>query len=68
MIARRLLAYVVAACLSAIGAVAASLAAIGIAHAQDAASLKKQMPGQWELSTTERSKTCVVTLKADAAG
>src|SRR3954464_8405607 len=25
------------------------------------------MPGQWELSTTERSKTCVVTLKADAA-
>ncbi|MCA1513677.1 AprI/Inh family metalloprotease inhibitor [Bradyrhizobium sp. NBAIM01] len=58
MIARRLLAYVVAACLS----------AIGIAHAQDAASLKKQMPGQWELSTTERSKTCVVTLKADAAG
>ena len=25
------------------------------------------MIGQWELSTTERSKTCVVTLKADAA-
>ena len=25
------------------------------------------MVGQWELSTTERSKTCVVTLKADAA-
>jgi Protease inhibitor Inh len=34
--------------------------------AQDAASLKKEMIGQWELSTTERSKTCVVTLKADA--
>ena len=48
-------------------AVAAYLAAIGIAQAQDATTLKKSMPGQWELSTTERSKTCVVTLKADAA-
>jgi hypothetical protein len=36
------------------------------ARAQDA--LKKDMVGQWELSTTERSKTCVVTLKADATG
>src|ERR1700751_2678689 len=35
--------------------------------AQDAASLKKDMIGQWELSTTERSKTCVVTLKSDAS-
>jgi hypothetical protein len=35
------------------------------ALAQDAASLKKDMIGQWELSTTERSKTCVVTLKPD---
>ena len=34
------------------------------AAAQDAATLKKDMVGQWELSTTERSKTCVVTLKA----
>jgi hypothetical protein len=34
--------------------------------AQDATSLKKDMVGQWELSTTERSKTCVVTLKGDA--
>src|SRR5437763_1821871 len=33
------------------------------AHAQNAATLKKEMIGQWELSTTERSKTCVVTLK-----
>ncbi len=24
------------------------------------------MVGQWELSTTERNKTCVVTLKGDA--
>jgi hypothetical protein len=36
------------------------------ALAQDAQSLKKDMIGQWELSTTERSKTCVVTLKPDA--
>jgi hypothetical protein len=36
------------------------------ARAQDAAALKKNMIGQWELSTTERSKTCVVTLKSDA--
>jgi Protease inhibitor Inh len=32
---------------------------------RDAAGLKKDMIGQWELSTTERSKTCVVTLKPD---
>src|SRR5258706_13195163 len=36
-------------------------------RSQAAATLKKDMVGQWELSTTERSKTCVVTLKADAA-
>lgn len=36
-------------------------------RAQDAAALKKEMIGQWELATTERSKTCVVTLKGDAA-
>jgi Protease inhibitor Inh len=35
------------------------------ARAQDAAALKKEMIGQWELSTTDRSKTCVVTLKPD---
>jgi hypothetical protein len=34
--------------------------------AQDASTLKKDMIGQWELSTTERSKTCVVTLKGDS--
>ena len=51
-------------------AVAALLAPLALAHpaiAQDASTLKKDMVGQWELSTTERSKTCVVTLKADAA-
>jgi hypothetical protein len=37
------------------------------ARAQDASTLKKDMVGQWELATTERSKTCVVTLKSDAA-
>ena len=37
------------------------------ARAQDAATLKQNMIGQWELSTTERSKTCVVTLKPDSS-
>jgi hypothetical protein len=41
--------------------------AVSPAFAQDAASLKKNMIGQWELSTTERSKTCVVTLKPDTS-
>ena len=35
------------------------------APAQDASTLKRDMIGQWELATTERSKTCVVTLKGD---
>ncbi|MGB3864293.1 MAG: AprI/Inh family metalloprotease inhibitor [Xanthobacteraceae bacterium] len=47
--------------------VAAVLAAAAQpARAQTAASLKTSMIGQWELSTAERGKTCVVTLKADA--
>jgi hypothetical protein len=49
-------------------AVAALLAAIACgspARSQDAATLKKDMIGQWELATTDRSKTCVVTLKND---
>jgi hypothetical protein len=37
------------------------------AWSQDSSALKKEMVGQWELSTTERSKTCVVTLKGDAS-
>jgi hypothetical protein len=52
------------------GAVLATLLALLVpgspARAQDAGSLKKDMIGQWELSTTERSKTCVVTLKPDS--
>jgi hypothetical protein len=49
-------------------AVLVALAAVSPARAQrDAAALKKDMVGQWELATTERSKTCVVTLKPDAS-
>jgi hypothetical protein len=40
-------------------------AGLSPATAQDASTLKKDMIGQWELATTERSKTCVVTLKGD---
>src|ERR1700751_2530207 len=50
----------------ALAMLAAPLACAHPAAAQDATSLKKDMVGQWELSTTERSKTCVVTLKGDA--
>jgi hypothetical protein len=50
----------------AVAAVLASMACGSPAWPQDAATLKKDMVGQWELSTTERSKTCVVTLKNDA--
>jgi hypothetical protein len=39
--------------------------AVAPARAQDAVTLKKEMIGQWELATTDRSKTCVVTLKPD---
>ena len=46
-------------------ALAALIACAGLVRAQDASTLKKDMVGQWELSTTERSKTCVVTLKGD---
>jgi hypothetical protein len=53
------------ACL-AVAAIVASMACGSAARAQDASTLKKEMIGQWELSTTERSKTCVITLKSDA--
>jgi Protease inhibitor Inh len=46
-------------------ALTALLALASQAAAQDASTLKKDMVGQWELATTERSKTCVVTLKGD---
>ncbi|HMJ28646.1 MAG TPA: AprI/Inh family metalloprotease inhibitor [Xanthobacteraceae bacterium] len=47
-------------------ALLALLACASPVRAQDASTLKKDMVGQWELSTTERSKTCVVTLKGDS--
>jgi len=37
------------------------------ASAQTAPDLAKDMVGQWELSTAERNKTCVMTLKGDNA-
>jgi Protease inhibitor Inh len=49
-----------------IAALLALMACAPQASSQDASTLKKDMIGQWELSTTERSKTCVVTLKNDA--
>jgi len=53
-----------------LGTAAAALTALLVlaspVRAQDASALKKEMIGQWELSTTERSKTCVVTMKGDA--
>lgn len=48
-------------------AVLASLVLVLPAQAQQQDALKKEMIGQWELSTTERSKTCVVTIKNEAA-
>ncbi|MGQ0685057.1 AprI/Inh family metalloprotease inhibitor [Bradyrhizobium sp.] len=42
-----------------------ALAPPALAQQQDA--LKKEMVGQWELSTTERSKTCVMTMKNEGA-
>lgn len=48
------------------GVAFATLTACGYpALAQDASVLKKDMVGQWELSTTERSKTCIIALKSD---
>jgi len=43
------------------------LAGLAPAGAQDVTTLKKDMIGigQWELATTDRSKTCVVTMKGD---
>lgn len=45
--------------------IAAWFAAIVPAKAEGARSLAGEMVGQWELSTAERSKTCVVTLRSD---
>jgi hypothetical protein len=53
-------------CAFALAALLAWAAGGSPVRSQDASTLKKEMVGQWELSTTERSKTCVVTLKSDA--
>jgi len=53
-------------CTVALAALLAWAAGGSPVRSQDASALKKEMVGQWELSTTERSKTCVVTLKSDA--
>jgi len=50
----------------ALSALVVLASAVAPAWSQDAATLKKDMVGQWELATTDRSKTCVVTLKPDA--
>ena len=50
----------------AVVALAAAIVCGSPARSQDAATLKKDMIGQWELATTDRSKTCVVTLKSDS--
>jgi hypothetical protein len=42
------------------------IAGVVPAWPQNASTLKKDMIGQWELATTDRSKTCVVTMKGDA--
>src|SRR6266853_1475927 len=49
----------------ALAALLALLACGSPVRSQDSSTLKKDMIGQWELATTERSKTCVVTLKGD---
>ncbi|MBN8983362.1 MAG: AprI/Inh family metalloprotease inhibitor [Rhizobiales bacterium] len=57
----------VAAIRGGLSALLAMMLVTGVpAFAQTAANLKKDMIGQWELSTAERGKTCVVTLRADA--
>jgi hypothetical protein len=48
-------------------ALAAMLVLALPAQAQQQDTLKQEMIGQWELSTTERSKTCVVTMKNEGA-
>lgn len=48
-------------------ALAAMLVLALPAQAQQQDTLKQEMVGQWELSTTERSKTCVVTMKNEGA-
>jgi hypothetical protein len=50
-----------------VAAVFAAVATVSPARSQDATDLRKEMIGQWELATADRSKTCVVTMKNDPA-
>ena len=50
-----------------LAALLALAAASPLRSQQDAWTLKKDMIGQWELATTDRSKTCVVTLRQEPA-
>jgi hypothetical protein len=43
----------------------ASVACLSPVRSQEATDLRKEMVGQWELATADRSKTCVVTMKND---
>jgi len=52
-------------CISGLLAMLALALAAPAVQAQNALTLKQNMIGQWELSTAERSKTCVLTLKPD---
>jgi hypothetical protein len=45
----------------------AAIAGLSPVRSQEPADLRKEMIGQWELATTDRSKTCVVTMKSDSA-
>lgn len=47
--------------------VALAVMAASAARAQDAGALAREMIGQWELATAERSKTCVLTLATERA-
>jgi len=62
----RLLARV-AACIG-IAGLAVGLLASAPARAEAGRSLAAEMVGQWELSTAERNKTCVITLRGDGSG
>jgi Protease inhibitor Inh len=45
----------------------AAIAGLSSVRSQEPTDLRKEMIGQWELATTDRSKTCVVTMKSDSA-
>lgn len=50
-----------------VAAVFVAVACLSPVRSQDATDLHKEMIGQWELATADRSKTCVVTMKNETA-